>query len=278
MAADQALADWLRAATGRLAGVSETPRLDAELLAAHALGLSREELILGLHRLAVPDEAEALLARRLAHEPVAYITARRDFWTLSLRVTPGVLIPRPDSETLIEAAIDHFAGTRGPEHIIDLGTGSGALLLAALDEWRGATGLGVDRSAEALAVARDNAARCAMDGRVEMRAGDWGAGLTERFDLILCNPPYIRSDALLPRDVADHEPAVALFGGTDGLEAYRALAGQLGGLLAPGGVALFEIGFDQGETAGALFRGAGFAVALRRDLAGRDRALVVTHG
>ena len=276
--AEQALTDWLRAATGRLAGVSETPRLDAELLAAHALGISREELILGLHRLAVPDEADALLARRLGHEPVAYITARRDFWTLSLRVTPGVLIPRPDSETLIEAAIDHFAGTQGPERILDLGTGSGALLLAALDEWRGATGLGIDRSAEALAVAHDNAAWCAMAARAELRAGDWGAGLAERFHLILCNPPYIRSDALLPRDVADHEPATALFGGADGLEAYRTLAEQLGGLLAPGGVALFEIGFDQGETAGALFRAAGFAVTLRRDLAGRDRALVVTHG
>jgi len=277
LAAEQALADWLREAAGRLAAVSETPRLDAELLAAHALGLGREALILALHRLAAPDEGEALLARRLAREPVAYITGARDFWTLSLRVTPAVLIPRPDSETLIEAAIAHFAGTQGPGRVLDLGTGSGALLLAALDEWRGATGLGIDRSAEALAVAHDNAARCGMAGRAAFQTGDWGAGLAERFDLILCNPPYIRSDALLPRDVVGHEPAGALFGGEDGLDAYRALAGQLGGLLAPGGVALFEIGFDQGETAGALFCAAGFVVALRRDLAGRDRALVVTR-
>jgi len=277
LAAEQALADWLREAAGRLAGASETPRLDAELLAAHALGLSREELILGFHRFAVPDEAEALLARRLAREPVAYITGTRDFWTLSLRVTPAVLVPRPDSETLIEAAIEHFVGTQGPGRILDLGTGSGALLLAALDEWRGATGLGIDRSAEALAVACDNAKRCGMVGRATFQIGDWGAGLAERFDLILCNPPYIRSDALLPRDVAEHEPAGALFGGEDGLDAYRTLAEQLGGLLAPGGIALFEIGFDQGETAGALFRSAGFPVALRRDLAGRDRALVITR-
>jgi len=271
-----ALAAWLREAAGRLAGVSDTPRLDAELLAAHALGISREALILDLPRLAVPDTAEALLARRLAHEPVAYITGTRDFWTLTLCVTPAVLIPRPDSETLIEGAIAHFAGGARPRRILDLGTGSGALLLAALDEWRDATGLGIDRSAEAVAVARDNAVRCDMAARAEIRLGDWGTGVAERFDLILCNPPYIRSDAMLPRDVLAHEPAGALFGGEDGLAAYRLLAGQLGGLLERDGVALFEIGFDQGETAGALFRAAGFRVTLRRDLARRDRALVVT--
>lgn len=271
-----ALAAWLREASRQLAGVSETPRLDAELLAAHALGISREELILRLPRLALPEMAGALLARRLAHEPVAYITGTRDFWTLTLQVTPAVLIPRPDSETLIEAAVEHFQGSAGPRRILDLGTGSGALLLAALDEWRAASGLGVDCSAAALAVARDNAARCGMDGRAHFQPGDWAEGLAECFDLILCNPPYITPDAMLPREVAGHEPATALFGGEDGLAPYRVLARQVGALLAPGGVALFEIGFDQGETAGALFRAAGFAVALRQDLAGRDRALIVT--
>lgn len=271
-----ALAAWLREASGQLAGVSETPRLDAELLAAHALGISREELILRLPRLVLPETAGALLARRLAHEPVAYITGTRDFWTLTLRVTPAVLIPRPDSETLIEAAVEHFQGSAGPRRILDLGTGSGALLLAALDEWRAASGLGVDCSAAALAVAQDNAARCGMDDRAHFQPGDWAEGLAGHFDLILCNPPYITPDAMLPREVAGHEPASALFGGEDGLAPYRVLARQIGALLAPGGVALFEIGFDQGETAGALFRAAGFAVALRQDLAGRDRALVVT--
>jgi len=270
------LAAWLREASGRLAGVSQTPRLDAELLAAHALGISREELILRLPRLVLPEAAEALVVRRLTHEPVAYITGTRDFWTLTLRVTPAVLIPRPDSETLIEAAIEHFQGREGPARILDLGTGSGALLLAALDEWRTASGLGIDCSDAALDVARDNAARCGMDARARFQPGDWTAGLAERFDLILCNPPYITPSAMLPREVAGHEPAGALYGGEDGLEPYRVLARQTGALLEPGGVALFEIGFDQGETASALFRAAGFAVALRQDLAGRDRALVAT--
>ena len=273
-----AAADWLRGATGRLAGISETPRLDAELLAAHALGLSREELILALPRLVVPADADALLARRLAHEPIAYITGTRDFWTLSLKVTPDVLIPRPDSETLIEAAIGWFGEGRAPRRILDLGTGSGALLLAALDHWRMASGIGVDASEAAVAVARENARRCGMAERAEMRIGDWGAGLAERFDLLLCNPPYIAQGTMLSRDVAEHEPAGALFAGVDGLDDYRRLAAQTGALLAPDGVAIFEIGFDQAESAGALFRGAGFGVVLARDLAGRARALIVTGG
>jgi len=273
-----ALDAWIRGAMARLAPVSDTPRLDAELLAAHALGLSREEMILRLPRLDVPADGEALLARRLAHEPIAYIVGHRDFWTLSLRVTPDVLVPRPDSETLIEAAIAHFEGGAGPARVLDLGTGSGALLLAALDVWRGATGTGIDISPGAIEVAWDNAERCHMSARADFRIGDWGAGLAERFDLILCNPPYIREDAMLPRDVREHEPTGALFGGEDGLAAYRALAAQVGLLLAPGGAALFEIGFDQGETAGALFRVAGFDVDVVHDLGGRTRALRVTAG
>jgi len=270
------LETWLRMAAERLQAVSDTPRLDAELLAAHAAGLSREAMILSMPRLDVPEDADLLLLRRLAHEPIAYITGQRDFWTLSLRVTRDVLVPRPDSETLIEAAMDHFEDREPPRRILDLGTGSGALLLAALDVWRAASGIGVDLSEGAVAVARDNAERCDMAERAEFRIGDWGAGLSGQFDLILCNPPYISDDAMLPPDVRAHEPASALFGGPDGLDAYRLLARQVGLFLAPGGVALFEIGFDQGESAGALFRAAGFDVALRRDLAGRARALVVT--
>ncbi len=270
------LDQWLRQAGARLAPVSGTPRLDAELLAAHALGLRREEMILRLPDLALPDGLDALLARRLTREPVAQILGTRDFWSLTLKVTRDVLVPRPDSETLIEAAIDRFEGRAPPRRILDLGTGSGALLLAALDQWPGANGLGIDSSPAALDVARDNAHATGLAARAAFQAGDWGAGLAERFDLILCNPPYIRDDAMLPPDVAHYEPAQALFGGADGLDAYRVLARQIGELLAPGGIALFEIGFDQGESAAALFRAQGFAVAVRRDLAGNARCLAVT--
>ncbi len=269
------LENWLRRAMTRLTTVSTTPRLDAELLAAHALGMTREDMILRLPELALPEALEALLERRLHHEPVAQIVGRRDFWTLTLKVTRDVLVPRPESETLIEAAIDHF-GEREPRRILDLGAGSGALLLAALDLWPDATGLGIDISQAALDVARENAVATGLAGRSAFRLGDWGAGLAERFDLILCNPPYISDDAMLPSDVADYEPALALFGGPDGLAPYRTLSLEIGELLAPGGVALFEIGFDQGESAANLFRGAFLDVALRRDLAGNARCLVVT--
>jgi len=271
------LATSIRLAAERLSAASNTPRLDAELLAAHALGMTREDMILRMADLAPPAGLDALVTRRMAHEPMAQILGKRDFWTLTLKVTRDVLTPRPDSETLIEAAIDHFAAVgREPRRILDLGTGSGALLLAALDLWPGATGLGIDSSDAALAVARENAMATGIGARAQFRLGDWGKGLGERFDLILCNPPYIRADAMLPSDVADFEPAGTLFGGADGLDAYRTLSLQTADLLAPGGVALFEIGFDQGESAANLFRGAFLDVALRRDLAGNARCLIVT--
>ncbi|HEY1124709.1 MAG TPA: peptide chain release factor N(5)-glutamine methyltransferase [Sphingobium sp.] len=274
------LESWLRLAMTRLAGVTATPRLDAELLAAHALGTTREDMILRLPDLPLPVGLDDLLERRLRHEPIAQIIGYRDFWTLTLRVTRDVLCPRPESETLIEAAIDHFSrpegGDREPRRILDLGTGSGALLLAALDLWPEATGLGIDISEAALAVARENAETTGMAARTELRLGDWVAGISEQFDLVLCNPPYIREDAMLPSDVADFEPALALFGGPDGLDPYRILSLRTADLLKPGGVALFEIGFDQGETAANLFRGAFLDVELRRDLSGNARCLVVT--
>ncbi|MDX3900626.1 MAG: peptide chain release factor N(5)-glutamine methyltransferase [Sphingobium sp.] len=263
----------LRAAAARLAPASDSPRLDAELLLAHALGVAREDMILRQRDLAVPPGFNALVARRLAGEPVAYIVGARDFWTLTLHITPAVLIPRPDSETLIEAAIDHFGDT-APATVLDLGTGSGALLLAALDQWRGARGLGVDASADALAVARGNAERLDMADRADFRVGDWGAGLAGPFDLILINPPYIATSAMLPRDVLHHEPHGALFAGAEGLDDYRRIAPQLPGLIAPGGIAVLEIGYDQRESVTALLRAAGLAVGARPDLAGRDRCLI----
>lgn len=268
-------ADALRAATQRLAS-HEAARLEAELLMAHALGMTRGDMLLRVREIDAPQGYDALVARRVAGEPVAHIIGERDFWTLRLRVTPDVLIPRPDSEVLIEAAIEHFGAGAGPASVLDLGVGSGALLLAALDHWPRARGLGVDRSAAALQVAQDNAARCAMAERAAFALGDWGEGLNGRFELILCNPPYIAQGFPLDAEVRDHEPHGALFAGADGLDDYRRIAPQVRGLLAPGGCACVEIGYDQGESAAALFRAAGLAVALRRDLAGRDRCLLVT--
>lgn len=261
----------LASATTALVSVSATPRLDAELLLAHALGIEREQL--HFNDYAVPDSFAALIARRLACEPIAYITGARDFWTVKLRVTPDVLIPRPDSETLIEAALAHF-GRAGPRRILDLGTGSGALLLAALDEWPDATGVGIDASDAALRIARDNAAQLGLGERATIEKGGW-TGTGERFDLILCNPPYIASGEVLPPDVVNWEPESALFAGDDGLDDYRLIAPALVPQLAPGGVACVEIGHTQRGAVTALFEEQGFIVRCRADLASHDRCLLV---
>jgi release factor glutamine methyltransferase len=250
----------MRDAVAKLAAVSETPDLDSRLLWEHA---KRD-----------PATFSALMARRLNCEPIAYITGSRGFWTIDLDVSPAVLIPRPDSETLIEAAVEHF-GTAGPKRVLDLGTGSGALLLAALDQWPGATGVGIDASAAALAVARANAVRIAP-GRAEIIAGDW-TGTGEAFDLVLCNPPYVEVGAVLMRDVAEYEPASALFAGADGLDDYRRIAPALGAQIAPGGIACVEIGHTQAAAVSALFAAHGLQTGLRTDLGGRDRCVMV-HG
>ena len=267
--------DWraaLSAAAARFA-FSATPRLDAELLLAHALGITRERLLLDPPAM-VPDSFAALVERRAAHEPVAYILGRRAFWTIELAVGPGVLVPRADSETLIEAAVAQFRD-RPPARILDLGTGPGTLLLAALDEWPDATGVGIDASPAALGYARANADRLGMAGRATFMPGGW-AGNGERFDLVLCNPPYVGTAEPLPPEVSDWEPAEALFAGPDGLDDYRALAPLVPGLLAPGGCACIEIGHAQAAAVTALLESAGLAVALRRDLGGRDRCLIAT--
>ncbi len=242
---------------------------------AHALGVSREAMLLRWLDDPAPSTFAALADRRAAHEPVAYIIGTRAFWTIDLAVAPGVLIPRADSETLIEAAVAHFAGTAGPRRVLDLGTGSGALLLAALDEWPCASGVGLDASDAALAVAGGNVGRLGCAHRAHVRSGDW-SGTNEAFDLVLCNPPYVAAGTVLPDEVARYEPAGALFAGPDGLDDYRRIAPILRAQIAPGGVACIEIGADQGEAAGALFRARGLSVACRRDLAGRDRCLVVS--
>lgn len=262
----------LSQAAARLVGVSGTPRLDAELLMARALDTDRDTLILfGLDRPA-PEAFEPLIRRRLAHEPVAYIIGRRAFWTIELEVARGGLVPRPDSETLIEAAVAHF-GTKGPRTILDLGTGPGTLLLAALDQWPDASGIGIDASQRALTLAEANAERLGLAGRARFQTGDWGEALAGRFDLILCNPPYIEDGTNLPPDVALWEPAEALFGGPDGLDAYKSLAPDITRLMDEEGLACVEIGRGQEEAVGELFERQGLQVSRHTDLAGLTRCL-----
>ncbi len=252
---------------------SPTARLDAELLLAHALGIDRNALLLDMDR-PVPAAFATLVDRRANHEPVAYITGTRGFWTIDLAVGPGALVPRPDSETLLIAAQAHF-GTRHPATILDLGTGPGTLLLAALDEWS-AHGLGIDRSAQALGYATANAATLGMTDRARFALGHWADAIDARFDLILANPPYIGTGEDLPDEVCAHEPAAALFAGADGLDDYRILAHQLPRLIAPHGCAAVEIGHTQAAQVTALFAAQGLASAVHRDLGDRDRCLLVT--
>ena len=276
------LADTLRETADRLAGISATPRLDAELLAAHALGLDRSEMLLRLVDLAAPPDLAAMVARRMHHEPVAYITGSQAFWDLDLAVTPDVLIPRADSESLIEMAVESFAGLKKPTRILDLGTGSGALLLACLSAFPGAVGIGMDASAAALVVAASNGKRLGFETRSQWqreswRDAQWAAELG-RFDLILCNPPYIETDADLMPMVAEYEPHCALFAGADGLDDYRILMPYIPALLAEGGVAIFEIGHTQAQSVSDLASNAGLSTEMRRDLAGKPRALRFSLG
>lgn len=268
----------LRQASARLESVSDTPRLDAELLMAHALGISRSDMLLRQADLAVPDGFAGLLERRMGHEPVAYITGRQAFWDLELAVTPDVLIPRGDSETLIEAAVERQAA----ERVLDLGTGSGALLLAALSAFPQASGIGIDASSAALAVAKGNAERLGFSDRSEWRHASWhDAGWSDglgRFDLILCNPPYVEDEAVLAPMVKAHEPHSALFAGAEGLDDYRLLIPRIPALLAPDGVAIFEIGHTQTEAVSDLARLAGLSTEMRCDLAGKPRALRFSLG
>jgi release factor glutamine methyltransferase len=266
----------------RLRGAAiEAPRLEARRLLAHVLNKS-EEALLRDPRAPVPaDQAQqfaALLARRIAHEPFAYLTGRVGFWTLDLEVSPATLIPRADSESLVEAALEACPDKKASLSVLDLGTGTGALLLAVLSELPAANGLGVDLKPEAAALAARNAARLGLAGRARFLAGDWAAALAGRFDLVLCNPPYIESAAIrgLMPEVARHEPASALDGGVDGLDAYRRIIADLPRLLAPHGVAVLELGAGQQAAVEALAKAAGLTPeTCRADLGGIPRALVL---
>jgi release factor glutamine methyltransferase len=271
------VAEALREAARRLEAVSDTARLDAELLMAAALKTTRSEMLLRHTAEPGPGTFGALIERRLTHEPVAYILGRQEFYGREFLVTRDVLIPRADSETTLDAALRAQTGAR---RVLDLGVGSGALLLSYLAENPASEGTGIDRSPEALAVAADNAERFGLAARCDLRMADWrqpawAEGLGT-FDLVLANPPYVEDDAELDPSVRDHEPAGALFAGPEGLDDYRILLPQLPFLLAPQGTAVIEIGASQAATVGALAEAAGFTAVLHNDLALRPRAFVLS--
>jgi release factor glutamine methyltransferase len=263
-------------ATRLLSQSSDTPRLDAELLMAEALHIDRDRLLLSPPDKKVPLRFSKMVQRRAKGEPVAYITGRRAFWNIDLHVGPGVLVPRPDSEVLIASAIEHFDGRDGPERILDLGTGPGTLLLAALDVWPSATGVGIDVSRRALSYASANARRLGFEQRLKLKLGNWAEGMSESFDLILCNPPYVAEGAELGPGVREFEPDEALFAGETGLDAYRELAPQLPKLLSAGGLAAVEIGQDQGGPVTDLLAREGLQGRIARDFADRPRAVLLT--
>lgn len=255
--------------------------VDARLLIEHALGIGRTALLTEGERALSAEEVktiDALAARRLKREPVARIIGAKEFWSLTLTVSPDVLVPRPETETVVELVLDSIGQTRRADalRILDIGTGSGALLLALLSELPQATGTGTDISAGALAVARTNAEQHDLAARCRFVECNIAAGLEGPFDLIVSNPPYIVRDeiAALEPDVRDYDPELALDGGPDGLDCYRAIATEARRLLAPGGRLVVELGIGQEAAVRGLFSAAGLTPAeTRPDLAGIPRAL-----
>lgn len=220
---------------------------------------------------------ESLLARRANREPLAYLLGRKEFWGLELEVTPGVLVPRPDTETVVEAVLAQSHDRARKLRLLDLGVGSGCLVLALLRELPAAEGVGVDRSTTALAVARRNAERLGLSDRLELREGDWATGLAGGFDVIVSNPPYIAEDdiAALSLEASDHEPREALVAGSDGLDAYRRITGELPRLLAPAALVALEVGQGQAAAVDALLQAAGLRpLPPHRDLAGIERCVL----
>lgn len=271
--------DALRQASNVLAaGGIEQPRHEARILLGHVTGLSREALLVQ-HRETLErpfvDALTSLARRRADHEPIAYLTGEREFWGLSFEVTRDTLIPRPDSETLVESALE-FARSKDQINlrILDLGVGSGCLLISLLRELPTAEGFGVDRSVAALRVAGRNAERHGVSARAQFLAGSWGQALSPSFDIIVANPPYIAEGerATIMPEVCNFEPAEALFAGAEGEDAYRAMAPELARLLAPKGRIFLELGAGQGARAAGILHGAGlFECERRKDLAGIER-------
>jgi release factor glutamine methyltransferase len=270
---------WTAARERLKAAGIDSPAIDARLLLEAAADVSRKDIVLDPYRPLTEAQAETLdayLERRSRREPVSHILGRKGFWKIMLGVTKDVLTPRPDTEVIVDSILGAFKEHRHFT-ILDLGVGSGAILLAILAERPHAKGLGVDISEEALAVARENAANLGLDNRVALLRGDWTAGLGDAsFDVVVANPPYIPSAHIetLDPEVRDHEPRLALDGGADGLDAYRLLAPEILRVLKPDGVFAVEIGWDQAEAVEGLFRAAGAEdVRTRKDLADRDRVV-----
>jgi release factor glutamine methyltransferase len=273
---------WKAAQAQLKAARIDSPSIDARLLVEAATGASRMDILTDPYRVVSADQLSALagfVERRLKREPVSRILGRKGFWKIMLNVTPDVLSPRPDTETILDIATLAFARNQ-PFTMIDLGTGSGAILLAVLAERTAATGVGTDISSEALAVAKENAANLDLEGRASFLRTEWATGFADHsFDFVASNPPYIRSGDIagLDPEVKDHDPILALDGGPDGLQAYRDLAPEIMRILKPGGTFAVEIGFDQGPQVKALFEQAGFGnVIIVKDLGDRHR--VVTNG
>jgi len=270
------IAEALREAAVRLSEVSDTARLDAELLMAEALGVSRSDVLLRRMADPSPDSFAGLVDRRLQHEPVAQILGRKEFYGREFHVGRAVLTPRPDSETIVNAALE---AVPMPRCVLDLGTGSGALLLTLLAERPQAEGIGIDASTPALEVASRNAETLGLEERSRLLRRDWNeAGWNDDlgdFDLIVSNPPYVEDSAGLAPSVHNYEPAEALYAGPEGLDAYRALIPQLSSLLVPKGAVVLEIGATQADAVMQLAATHGFTTTLRRDLANRPRALIL---
>jgi release factor glutamine methyltransferase len=269
-------ADVISQIANRLAAAGiEDSRREARIILAHALGTDAAGL-LALSEIE-PAIAEPLVARRAAREPLAYIFGQREFWGLDLCTSSATLIPRPDTETLIEAALAIFRHRPLVLRILDLGTGTGCLLLAALHEFPGAFGIGVDISPQASALARLNAESLGLAGRAAFIAGNWADAISEKFDLILSNPPYITTADLagLMPEVQIYEPLTALDGGADGLAAYRAIILDLPRLLAANGAAILELGAGQAPEVAKIAETAGFNTQTRADLANIPRALII---
>jgi len=263
------------------AGIAE-PRHEARLILVLALGIEPATVLGWPERLVEPKlaaAAEALIARRTKGEPVSRLRGKREFWSLDFALSPDTLDPRPDSETLIAAALADIPDRAAALRVVDFGTGTGCLLLALLSELPKATGIGVDISPGAVAVAQKNAAALGLTGRAEFLIGDWDTRIDGRADVILANPPYIPSNEIgcLPREVLAYDPRAALDGGPDGLSAYSPLGAAIRGLLGPAGKAYIEIGAGQGLQVARVLGETGLTVtAIRRDLADIERCVVAT--